>query len=96
MIDFGSLPVFTDADTYAAIYTLCRTVTDHLDVVKVSHIEDANASAVRALPIIRVPFSDLDDAPWNLGHVDIVKELDRNGIRARGTITYRIDLVSIT
>ena len=75
IIDFGSLPVFQDADTYPAIFTISKKINDHLDYGVVHTKEQLNDSSIKAIDKVTVSYQKLGEAPWQFGGFNLINKL---------------------
>jgi hypothetical protein len=80
MVDLGSLPVFEDADTYAAAFTLSRAKVQCLELITVTRIEDVVPAAIRDIPPTVLPFSEFDESPWRIRSPDTAQRLSHSTI----------------
>lgn len=71
IMDFGSLPVFKDADTYPAVVVLSKNLSKDLKVKSVETKDQLNYSSILNLPVKEIPLSSLTEKPWSLGGIDI-------------------------
>ena len=76
IVNFGSLPVFKDADTYPAIFVLSPTSAKSLAFTRITKPEDLTLKAIEAAPVTAIALSSLSDKPWNLSNFDVVGSLD--------------------
>jgi len=71
IINFGSLPVFQNADTYPAIFILSPTRTNKIRLKPINNKDQLNLSEIEAAPSIDILLSNLSESSWNLGGIDI-------------------------
>ena len=83
VVDFGSLPVFTNASTYPAIFILSRKPAPALAVKRINNADQLNLRDVESAPIVTVELSSLTSAPWSLGGLDLTKILQRSNLTWR-------------
>ncbi len=81
IVNFGSLPVFKDADTYPAIFVLSPTPAKSLAYTRIAKEEDLSLTAIEAAPSTAIALSSLSDKPWNLSNFDVVAALKANSIK---------------
>ena len=75
IVDFGSLPVFSSASTYPAIFILSPTLVPSIEVNKIASAEQLSLDGIESSPEINIAIRTLSDSPWNLGGLDITKIL---------------------
>jgi type I restriction-modification system DNA methylase subunit len=80
IVDFGSLPVFEQAQTYPAIFILSPTPVKKLSVLKIIDKSELTLLGIKLAKIIDVSLDGLSDMPWNMGQLDIISVLKRNNI----------------
>ena len=80
IVDFGSLPVFSKASTYPAIFLLSPSPKKSLNVKKVQKKEQLDLKSIQEIEPISILANTLSDDPWNLGDLDIPKLLKEKGI----------------
>jgi hypothetical protein len=80
IVNFGSLPVFKDADTYPAIFILSPTPAKSLSFKRITREEDLSLKAVEAAPVATIALSSLTDKPWNLSNFDVIAALEGNSL----------------
>jgi hypothetical protein len=73
VMDFGSLPVFANADTYPAILVCQRKKTKEFDYGLVLNREGLNIQNLISLETTPIPFSQLGAQSWNLSGFDLVE-----------------------
>lgn len=77
IVNFGSLPVFANTNTYPAILILSPTPARDLALKQITSREQLNLVSVEAAPIKTIQLSSLSAAPWTLGGLDLLKVLRR-------------------
>lgn len=80
-VDFGSLPVFKNADTYPAIFILSPTPSKELKVKRIAHEEHLNITDIEQAQNSHIPLDSLTEAPWNLSALDITSVLKQRNIQ---------------
>ena len=65
IIDFGDLPIFEDALTYASIFTFENASPANFNYLRIKKIEDAKNIKLKNFSKIKI--SSLDDNSWTLG-----------------------------
>lgn len=80
IVDFGSLPVFAQADTYPAIFTLANTTVSSLRYKRITSRSDLNLAGVCSAPCRDITFDVLSDAPWNFSQFDLARAIEANGV----------------
>lgn len=80
IVDFGSLPVFEDASTYPAIYTMIRDVLADVEYTLLTSKDQLNHSSILASERRAISYSTLAEAPWQLSGFDLPELLDAKGI----------------
>ena len=80
IIDFGSLPVFENAQTYPAIFILSPTPAKSLSVKKIESKATLNLAGIEGQSFFDIALIDLSDKPWNLSSFDIFAILNREHI----------------
>lgn len=80
IIDFGSLPVFEDASTYPAIFTITKAEHPNLNYSRVTEKSQLNSSSVRALAHTPIEYSRLSEAPWEFGDFNLIETLTQRGV----------------
>lgn len=77
IVDFGSLPVFSNASTYPAILLLSPDPGPSLSVKRIKGAENLNLKDIENAAATSVELSSLGMAPWNLGGLDLTRILQR-------------------
>jgi len=80
IIDFGSLPVFQNADTYPAIFILSPSRAQSLMLKRVERREQLNLQSLNDLQPVAISLDTLSEASWNLGLLDLPTVLSQRGI----------------
>ena len=75
IVDFGSLPVFSTASTYPAIFHLSPTAAAALEMKRIGSIEELTLDAIEAAAPRRIALKELTDGPWALGRFDLLASL---------------------
>ncbi len=83
IVDFASLRVFNNVSTYPAIVILSPQKGAEMVVRRLSEPRDLSRAGIEAAPVIRVRFSTLSAAPWQLGGGSLTEGLDRAGLAWR-------------
>ena len=78
IFDFGSLPVFANADTYPAIFILSPTPAKSIRYQKATNITQLNRESLDLIPVSDIKLSQLSDAPWTLGGLSVVSILEQS------------------
>jgi hypothetical protein len=83
IIDFGSLPVFAEADTYAAIFVLTGRPVPRLHLKRIRTMAEVMPGLIHQLVPIEIDFAGLSESPWNLGGLDIPTVLASRALKAQ-------------
>ncbi|MCP3811345.1 BREX-1 system adenine-specific DNA-methyltransferase PglX [Mycobacteriaceae bacterium Msp059] len=75
IVDFGSLPVFEDADTYPAIFTISKNVKPTLSYSRIGSVTQLNSSSIRAATKTPVEYDKLSSAAWQFGDFNLIESL---------------------
>ncbi len=75
--DFGSLPVFTKASTYPAIFVLSPTKSTTLKYRRMTDAQQLNCQSIEAASVLEIPFRNLSETPWSLGRFRLSDTMDR-------------------
>ena len=80
IIDFGSLPVFQDADTYPAIFTITKRLNDKLVYGVISVKDQLNDSSIKSVKKIDIDYSRLGEAAWQFNDFNLIEKLNSKNI----------------
>ncbi len=80
IIDFGSLPVFEDANTYPAIFTISKSSKLFLTYSRIDSADQLNSSSIRGSAKRPIDFAKLDSAAWQFGEFNLVESLNERKI----------------
>ena len=81
ILDFGSLPVFEDADTYPAIFLLNKSKVESFTYGKISSKEDLSIEQLRACKLKKYEFRDFTSSPWQFSDFDLIRSLKEKNIK---------------
>jgi len=76
VVHFGSLPVFSKADTYPAIFIITKKLNPLLLVKLIKSKVLLNYNSIEAAPKINIDYKSLDSGNWALGGFELDKLLD--------------------
>jgi len=88
VLDFGSLPVFANADTYPAILVCQRRKAKEFDYGLVTNRESLNIQSISSLATKPIPFSQLGAEPWNLSGFDLAAIAKSRGLKVVELMEY--------
>jgi predicted type IV restriction endonuclease len=71
LLDFDSLPVFVNADTYPAILICSRKKASSFNYGRVGTRGNLSDVGLRSIPLQCIPFDNLDSRAWNLSGFDL-------------------------
>lgn len=77
VLNFGSLPVFQDAETYPAIFIIGHKEHDAVELREITVPEDLRVEALNSAPTTLMPRSRLTSRPWNLKPFDLFEHVER-------------------
>ncbi|MFB5198042.1 Eco57I restriction-modification methylase domain-containing protein [Neobacillus sp. KR4-4] len=77
IIDFGSLPVFGDADTYPAIFLIRKNKAEELLYKKINEL---SPTSIQETEFRTIEINSLNESAWNFNSFDLVKHLKKNKI----------------
>ena len=80
IIDFGSLPVFQDADTYPAIFTISKNINSQLDYGVIDTKDQLNDSSIKAVSKSKIPYTKLSEVAWQFNAFNLKDKLETNDI----------------
>ena len=80
IIDFGSLPVFEDVETYPAIFFLNNKENDFFQYKKVIHKKDLNFFGVKNSPSTDYTFDKLSSKAWQFSAFNLIESLENKNI----------------
>ncbi len=69
--DFGSLPVFQEADTYPAVFVLGKKRAPSIKVRRIARAEQLNLTSIESVSWAEIPITELSDNAWTLGGLSI-------------------------
>jgi adenine-specific DNA-methyltransferase len=78
LIDFGSLPVFEEADTYPAIFNFGNSIADNLLFFQIQQKDDLNFDFLNSINFNLKSFEQLSKESWNFSQIDIISHLKTN------------------
>jgi len=81
IIDFGSLPVFSGADTYPAILIINKEINKKLLYSKVKNINELNIHSINRLIFNEIEYKSLGKSSWNLSGFDLINKLNSKKIK---------------
>lgn len=80
IVDFGSLPVFEDASTYPAIFTLSKQPASETAYARVRSTKEFSDTSLHALVRTPVTFPEMNSEPWQFGEYNLTAALRNQGI----------------
>ncbi len=80
VVDFGSLPVFSDADTYPAVFTLTKAVNSEMNYTLIRKKEQLNDTSIRSASRIKISHSELGESAWQFGRFNLIEKLSGSSI----------------
>ena len=80
IVNFGSLPVFTNASTYPAIYIISPENEYKMLYSKIESKVDLSLEGIKNTPSRIIETNLLGKEPWLLGEFDIISHLNSHGI----------------
>jgi len=80
LIDFGSLPVFEEADTYPAIFNFGNSSVNNLMFSSVLKKEDLKFEFLDSIVFNKKSFAQLSAESWNFSPIDLNTHLDSKNI----------------
>lgn len=80
ILDFGSLPVFEDADTYPAIFLISNLVAEIFTYGKVSCKDDLSIERLRECKFKEYNLKDFTSSSWKFSEFDLIQSLNRRNI----------------
>ncbi len=88
LLDFGSLPVFANADTYPAILVCQRKKTRDFSYGLVESRDSLNIESLSHIVTIPIDVSRLGTAPWNLSGFDLTGIARSRGFKVAQLIDF--------
>ncbi len=79
VLDFGSLRVFQDAETYPAIYIFRHGTAPSVLLREIGQESDLRLEALNAAPSVQVPLTRFTERPWNLMPFDLNEHIQEIG-----------------
>ncbi|WBC17243.1 N-6 DNA methylase [Micromonospora sp. WMMA1998] len=76
VVNFGSLPVFEDAETYPAIFIFGHQTKPSVLMREISHRTDLRLEAILSATETEVPLKRLGAKPWNLKPFDLFEHIE--------------------
>lgn len=80
ILDFGSLPVFKDADTYPAIFILTKNVSDLFLYGKINDKEKLKTEFLNSCNFVKYKLDSFSDSPWQFSEFNLKIYLDSKKI----------------
>lgn len=80
ILDFGSLPVFEDADTYPAIFSISKKHSQTIEYARVKEKEDLSIERLKAMAFVKLNCDDFSSEPWQFSELNLIKTLENKGI----------------
>lgn len=75
LIDFGSLPVFEEADTYPAIFNFGNALSETLSFSVINKKESLNFDYLKSLEFNKKEINKLSNDSWNFSPIDLIEKL---------------------
>ncbi|GAA1053921.1 Eco57I restriction-modification methylase domain-containing protein [Dietzia natronolimnaea] len=83
IIDFGSLPVFEDASTYPAIYSMSHNRYESVQYARIASADKLDFASIVGAPRREISYVDLSHTAWSFGDYDLVGDLKARGVQYR-------------
>jgi hypothetical protein len=80
IVDFASLPVFSKASTYPAIFILSPAASATLHVRRIRSEDELNLGAIEKARWFTVALEQLGEAPWSFDGFNLVKSMESRGV----------------
>ena len=80
ILDFGSLPVFKDVDTYPAIFILTKNVSDLFLYGKINDKEKLKTEFLNSCNFVKYKLDSFSDSPWQFSEFNLKIYLDSKKI----------------
>lgn len=80
IVDFGSLPVFDDADTYPAIFNLSRICSDTFMYKQIFKRENLNTNSINSAETNIMSIANFTIDSWNFNKFELVSNLESKKI----------------
>lgn len=93
VIDFGSLPIFGNVDTYPAIFNFKKTTTPNLNYKKIDSLDEFKIQDATFTPF---SYENLSIEPWNFSGFNLISHLKNKNIEFRPLTYYADPLYGIT
>lgn len=81
LVDFGSLPVFDDANTYPAIFSFTKKSKECIRLTTVSNKNQLNLESLYYIESSYHNYNQLNSNAWNFGSFDLIKKLAKNKVK---------------
>ena len=78
ILDFGSLPVFEDADTYPAIFSLSKIKNNNISYARVKSKDDLTTEKLRICQFKDYDCESFSSKAWQFSDFDLEKSLIKN------------------
>ena len=78
ILDFGSLPVFEDADTYPAIFSLSKTKNNSISYARVNSKDDLTIDKLRICQFKDYECESFSSKAWQFSDFDLEQSLIKN------------------
>ncbi len=80
MLDFGSLPVFEEVDTYPSIFVLNKQKNISLSYVKLTK-DNYEKIQTEDIKFKKIEFKNLSSDSWQFSNFNLVRHLDNKGLK---------------
>ena len=80
IVNFGSLPVFQNANTYPAIFIVSHNLTKNVRLKKIISTNQLNLNGIESENATIISMDTLSEDPWNFGEINIESILESRGI----------------
>lgn len=80
ILDFGSLPVFEDADTYPAIFSLSKTHGNNISYARVNSKDDLSIEKLRICQFKDYECGLFSSKAWQFSDFDLEQSLAKKGV----------------
>ena len=81
ILDFGSLPVFEDADTYPAIFSLSKTKNNSISYARVKSKDDLTIEKLRICQFKDYECESFSSKAWQFSDFDLIHSLIKKNIK---------------
>ena len=81
IIDFGSLPIFAEAETYPAIFRMTKFQNESVDYIRINSVNELNVYDISNATIKTLPINKLSSEAWNVNEFNIIEKLNQIEIK---------------